>query len=571
LQSPDKRTVIRQALDVVLPQVYRVILFSLFTNILVLAPSWYMMEVYDRVVNSRNHTTLLMLTLCVVFAYLLLEVLEWVRRQIMHETGDDFDRRLRDGVFHAMFAARLQQMPMAGAHMLRDLRTIREFLPSPAMLAVVDVPYALLVLVIMFWMHPMLGWFALAGALVQFGIGFVNERRIRQPLLAANRGASMAQGYAEAMFRNAQVIGSMGMMPSIRSRWGVRQQEFLGHQAVASDHAGTNAAFSKLVQSLLGSLVLGVGCWLSIKGELHGSGMIVASILGGKVLSPFVQLIGSWRQVAGVIEAWQRLDSLLERFPESPSGMPLPAPKGQLIVENVVTVAPGTQMHILKGVKFALKPGSSMAVLGPSASGKTTLARVLVGIWPAMQGNVRLDGSDIYLRDKAELGRHVGYLPQNVELFNGTIADNIARFGATDPEKLDAAIRLAGLASFVSGLPDGVDTVIGEDGAFLSGGERQRIGLARAAYGMPNYVVLDEPDSNLDEEGEIALLAMIAAFRENGSTVILITHKVPLLQSMEFLLVLVDGMVQRFGMLQEVLDSFRAAATAPPSTSPKST
>ncbi len=562
VQSSDKNVELRKALGALLPSVYRVLSFSLFTNILVLASSWYMMEVYDRVVNSRSHVTLLMLTLCVVFAYLLLEALDWIRLQIMQEAGDDFDRAVHERVFGAMFTAQLHRLPMAGGQSLRDLRTVREFFASRAMLSIFDVPFALLVLVIIFWMHPFLGWVAVIGALIQFGIGLLNEHRIREALFAANRGATLAQGYAEGMLRNAEVIESMGMMPSIRERWVVRQQEFLMQQAEASDHAGANAAFSKLVQSLLSSMILGFGCWLTIKGELHGSAMIVASILGGKVLSPLVQLIAGWRQVAGVMESWQRLGQLLDRFPAPLKGMALPAPSGMLNVDNVIAGSPGNPAPILKGIKFSLQPGASLAVVGPSASGKTTLARLLVGIWPSAHGKIRLDGSDVFLWDKDELGKHVGYLPQNIELFDGTIAENIARFGTPDLHQLDMAVRMVALDSFIATLTEGYNTRIGEDGAFLSGGERQRIALARAVYGMPSYVVLDEPDSSLDEAGEAALLRTISKLKANGSTVIIMTHKLQLLQAVDFMLLLVDGQVQRFGPRSEVLDGLRSDARA---------
>jgi ATP-binding cassette, subfamily C, bacterial exporter for protease/lipase len=556
---------LRKALSALTPALKHTILFSVIVNVLVLAPSVYMMEVYDRVVNSRSHTTLLMLTILVVCIYALLEALEWVRRQVMHSAGIELDKGLREQVFRAIFTARLQNLQAGGAQPLRDLKTIRDFLPSQAMLSFIDAPLALLVLIIIFLMSPLLGWFAVGGALVQFMIGVFNERRIREPLMAANRSASSAQSYADGVIRNAQVIESMGMLGHIHKRWMGRQQEFLVHQAVASDHAGTNASLSKLLQSLLSSLLLGVGCWLTLKGELRGSGMIVASILGGRVLSPLVQIIGGWRQVQGALEAFSRLDSLLKEFPLPEKGMPLPAPKGFLSVEGVVAGAPRSPVQILKGISFKVAPGGSLAIVGPSASGKTTLARLLVGIWPATQGKVRLDGNDIYLWDKEELGRYVGYLPQNVELFEGTIAENVARFGEPDPVKVAEACRLVGLDSFIEQLPKGYDTQIGDDGSFLSGGERQRVALARAVYEMPMFVVLDEPNASLDEAGDAALLNAVKQLRAQGTTVIVITHRLNILGAIEHMLVLVDGQVLRSGTCKEVL----AALQSPPQpTSP---
>lgn len=559
----------REALASLIPFLKRAFYFSLVVNVLVLAPSAYMMEVYDRVVNSRSHTTLLMLTLLVVGAYLLLEALEWVRRQVMHDAGMKLDKGLRERVFGAVFMARIQNIPGVGAQALRDLKTLREFLPSPGFLAFIDTPLALLVLVIIFLMAPALGWFAVAGALVQFMIGVINERRIREPLLAANRNAMRAQTYADGVIRNAQVIESMGMLGHIHKRWMERQQEFLWQQAEASDHAGTNSALSKLVQSLLTSLLLGMGCWLTLKGELHGSGMIVASILGGRVLAPLVQVIGSWRQVEGALESFSRLEALLKEFPLHEKGMSLPEPTGFLAVEGVIAGAPRSPVQILKGVSFRVAPGGSLAIVGPSASGKTTLARLLVGVWPAMQGKVRLDGNDIYQWDKEELGQYIGYLPQNVELFEGTIAENVARFGDPDDEKVHEACRMVGLSDFIETLPKRYDTQIGDDGSFLSGGERQRVALARAVYGMPKFVVLDEPNASLDEAGDAALLNAVKLLRARGTTVIVITHRLNILGAIEHMLVLVDGQVQRFGTCQEVLEALQSQSAAQQPLKPK--
>jgi len=557
-----EKSPLRGALTALFPSLWHAFWFSVIVNVLVLAPSAYMMEVYDRVVNSRSHMTLLMLTLMVVGVYALLEALEWVRRQVMHDAGIEFDKGLRARVFSAIYSARLLNLPVGGAQALKDLKNIREFLPSPALLAVVDAPLALLVLVLIFLMAPGLGWFAVAGALMQFAIGVVNERRIRQPLLAANRSAIDAQGYADGVIRNAQVIESMGMLGDIHKRWMGRQREFLLQQAVASDHAGTNAALSKLVQSLLGSLLLGMGCWLTLKGELHGSGMIVASILGGRVLAPLVQIIGSWRQVEGTLESFNRLDALLKEFPQPDISMPLPAPTGFLSVEGVVAGAPRSPIQILKGVSFRVAAGGSLAIVGPSASGKTTLARLLVGIWPSMQGKVRLDGNDVYQWNKEELGQYVGYLPQTVELFEGTIAENVARFGEPDLVKVSEACRMVGLDGFIEQLPNGYDTPVGDDGSFLSGGERQRVALARALYGMPKFVVLDEPNASLDEAGDAALLNAVKMLRAQGTTVIVMTHRLNILGAIEHMLVLVDGQIQRFGTCQEVLAALQSPQQA---------
>jgi ATP-binding cassette subfamily C exporter for protease/lipase len=554
MTQPEKKSEVREALFSLSPWVFRVFLFSVVTNILVLTPSGYMLEVYDRVVNSRNHQTLLMLTLLVVGLYIMLEALEWVRSGIMHQASLAFDQRMRRRAFDTAFAARLKNMPLGtAAQVTGDLRTIRDAISSNVILSIVDAPLAMLVLIILFLMHPLLGWFSVIGAFIQFLIGFFNERRIREPLMNATRGSTTSQIYAGSVLRNAQVIRSMGMLGNLRQRWLKKQREFLTSQADASDAAGANAAFSKLVQSLLSSSLLGIGCWLTLEGNLGGSGMIVGSILGGKVLSPLVQIIGNWRQVEGAREAIVRLDGILRIFPAEEKRMSLPAPKGMLSVESIVAGAPGSQIQILKGLSFRVAPGDSLAVVGPSASGKTTLARLLTGVWAPMAGKVRLDGSDIYAWNKEELGPHVGYLPQTVELFEGTIAENVARFGEPEREKVQEACRMVGLEEFIATLPKGYDTPIGDDGAFLSGGQRQRVALARAVYGMPRFVVLDEPNSNLDTDGDAALIRTLQLLKSAGTTVIVMTHRMNVLAVMGYMLVLIDGQIKQFGPRDQVL------------------
>ena len=572
MAQPDKKSEVREALYSLSPWIIRALLFSLVTNILVLTPSVYMLEVYDRVVNSRNHQTLVMLTLLVVGLYVMLEALEWVRSGIMREAARAFDERLRRRVFDTAFAARLKNLPVgSAAQMTGDLRTIREVTAAQVTLSFMDAPLALLVLVILFLMHPLLGWFSVIGAVIQVVIGFFNERRVKEPMMLASRASTASQMYAGSVLRNAQVIRSMGMLGNMRQRWLKRQREFLASQADASDAAGANASLSKLVQSLLSSSLLGIGCWLTLQGELGGSGMIVGSILGGKVLSPLVQIIANWRQVESAREAFVRLDGMLKTFPEEEQKMPLPPPKGALSVEGVVAGAPGSQLQILKGVNFRVAPGDSLAVVGPSASGKTTLARLLTGIWSPMSGKVRLDGSDIFAWNKEELGPHVGYLPQAVELFDGTIAENVARFGDPDPQKVRDACRMVGLAEFIATLPKGYDTPIGDDGAFLSGGQRQRVALARAIYGMPRFVVLDEPNSNLDTDGDAALIDTLQQLKTAGTTVIVMTHRMNVLSVVGFMLVLIDGQIKQFGPRDQVLAALQGQQNPqpPPSSKPQ--
>jgi len=553
---------LRKALAELQPYFKKAALFSVVASLLVLAPSGYMLEVYDRVVNSRNHMTLAMLTLLVLFAYVVMEVLEWVRSEVMHEAGMALDKQLSGRVFSAIFEANLKRVPGGTAQPMNDFRTVRDFLHSPVLMALMEAPVSLVFLLLIFAISPVLGWSAVVAAIVQTFVGWLNERSTQPPLMAANRSAMAAQQYADNTLRNAQVIESMGMLRSIHQRWMKKQREFLGLQATASDHAGFYQAISKFLQNTVSSMLLGLGAWLLLRNQLNGGAgyMIVGSILGGRVLAPLIQIVSQWQNVVNVRVAYERLDTLLALVPLRESGMPLPAPRGKLNVEGLVAGAPGNPTHILKGVSFALQPGEVLAVVGPSASGKTTLARMLVGLWPAVNGKVRLDGADVHTWNKTELGPHMGYLPQGVELFDGSVADNIARFGEVDPAKVEAAARSVGLHEFILALPKGYDSPVGRDGAMLSGGQRQRIGLARAIYGNPAFVVLDEPNSSLDEQGDAALASAIAQLKSRGTTFVVMTHRTSVLSVADKMLVLNDGQTQLFGPRDEVLKALSDAA-----------
>jgi len=561
--NPNKPTSeLRTALYALSPYFRRAAWFSLVSSLLVLTPSFYMLEVYDRVVNSRNHMTLLMLTVLVVLAFALMEILEWVRSEVMREASLELDRRLSPRVFSVIFEANLRRIPGGSMQPMNDLRTLRDFLYAPVVLAVMEAPVSLVALVLTFAISPVLGWTSVAAAVVQTFVGWRNERSTQPPLLAANRSASAAQQYADGSLRNAQVIESMGMLPQIYRRWIERQREFLGLQAQASDNAGFYQAVSKFIQNTVSSMLLGLGAWLLLRNQLAGgaSYMIIGSILGGRVLAPLVQLVAQWQAVVNAREAYARLDGMLGMVPPRPPSMVLPKPKGHLQVEGVVAAAPGSQLAILKGVGFALSPGEALAVVGPSASGKTTLARLLVGLWPAINGKVRLDGADVYAWDKRELGPQLGYLPQGVELFDGTVAENIARFGQIDMVKVEEAARAVGVHEFILALPQGYASPVGRDGAVLSGGQRQRVALARALYGNPAFVVLDEPNSSLDEQGDAALAQAIMQLKSSGTTFVVMTHRTSVLGAVDKMLVLREGQAQMFGPRDEVLKALAEAA-----------
>ena len=558
-QSPQQLSPLAVQIRKQIPLYRQAIYFSLITSLLVLAPTLFMLEVYDRVVNSRSTTTLIMLIICVIGIYVVMEALEVVRGKLMRQAGERVDAALRSRLFDMAFEANLRNIPGGTTQPFNDLRTVRDFIASPAITAMMDAPASLIFLILVFIISPWLGMLALFGAVVQVIIGVRTEKKTLPVLTEANKAAIDAQNYAGGVLRNAQVISAMGMTANIHQRWMTRQRKFLSLQAQASDTAGIHSKLTPLL--LVASVILGASCSLTVKGMLMGGGgmMIVASTLGGRVLAPLAQVIAQWRTVVNARDAYQRLDSFLSAFPERPKTMTLPAPSGQLNVEGIVAGAPGNPVPILRGVTFAAAPGETIALIGPSAAGKTTLARLLMGIWPAASGKVRLDGADIFSWNKEELGPHIGYLPQNVELFDGTIAENIASFGEVDLDKVREAAELVGLTAVIDALPEGYQSRIGEDGAFLSGGQRQRVGLARAIYGDPTFVLLDEPNSSLDEAGEQALLSMLLALKQRRCTTLIITHRTSVLPAADKILLLRDGQVAGFGPRDDILNALKQA------------
>ncbi len=550
------------AFDPLKPVILKAIGFSTLISLLALAPTVYMLEVYDRVVNSRSGMTLAMLTVLIVLAYAIMELLEKVRGALMRAAGVQVDEALSKRVYNAMFQGFLKRQVGGSMQVLNDLKVVREFLANPALMAIFEAPVALVALAFIFAISPVLGWASVLGAIAQIAVAWMNEKATRKPLGEANRSAAGAQQFAEASLRNAHVMESMGMLDAVHGRWQKRQLEFVAYQATASMGAGLWTAMSKAVQQVMSSLLLGLGAWLMLNNMLNGgaSMMIIGSVLGGRVLAPLSQLVAQWNSVVNVRGAWGRLDQLLAQVPAKPDAMALPAPKGVLTVEGLMAGAPGQQVPIVRGVQFALNPGEVLAVVGPSASGKTTLARLLVGLWPSMGGKVRLDGADIHTWDKSELGPYLGYLPQGVELLEGTLAENIARFGDVDMVQVEAAARLVGVHELIMSLPQGYNSPVGRDGAMLSGGQRQRVGLARALYGKPVFVVLDEPNSSLDEAGDAALATAIAALKQLGTTFVVMTHRTSVLGVADKMLIMRDGAQQAFGPRDEVLAALQQKA-----------
>lgn len=533
--------------------------FSFFINLLYLVPSLYMLQVYDRVLASRSSTTLLMLTLIMVGLYILMAFVEYIRSRLLVRVGTALDVKLSNRVFSAAFQRNLVKVGGNPGQALGDLTNVRQFLTGNGLFAFFDAPWAPIFLAVTFVLHPLLGLFSLIGAIILFSLAYVTEIATRKPLSEANSAAMAAGNCANSNLRNAEVIQAMGMLPNIRDRWAKFQGDMLSRQCEASDRAGTISAATKFCRMTLQSGILGLGALLALDDTITPGTMIAASILMGRALAPVELAIGTWKQLISTRASYQRLEELLATFPERLPGMSLPKPQGAISVENLMAGAPGGGPPILKGVNLAIDIGEVVGVIGPSASGKTTLARLLMGIWPALAGKVRLDGMDVYLWDKVELGPWIGYLPQDVELFDGTIAENIARFGEIDSEQVIAAAQKAGVHEMILRLPKGYDTSIGEAGGYLSGGQRQRVALARALYGDPSLVVLDEPNSNLDDVGEAALVRAVLDLKQRGKTVILITHRTNVLAVVDKLLLMRDGTPQLFGPRDEVLRSLQQA------------
>jgi ATP-binding cassette subfamily C exporter for protease/lipase len=532
---------------------YTIAIFTACINILMLVPSIYMLEVYDRVLVSRNETTLYVLSFMTLGLFALISVLEYIRSMVVIRIGAKMDTFLNNRVYTAAFEQNLRSTGVNAGQALNDLTTIRQFVTGNGMFAFFDAPwfpiYLLVIFVFNFWM----GLFAFVSVALLVGLAWLNEIVSRKPLAEANGTAIRSSNMATNNLRNAEVIEAMGMLPNMRKRWYSQHIKFLKLQAEASQKASRVSSITKFVRIAVQSLILGVGVLPAIMGDVTSGMMIAGSILLGRALAPVEQIIAVWRQWSSVVAAYHRLQKLLLDNPPREAGMELPRPEGALSVEGVTAAPPMVAVAVLKSVSFQINPGDCLGVIGPSGSGKSTLARLLVGVWRAAVGKVRLDGADVFLWNKDELGPHMGYLPQDIELFAGTISENIARFGEVDSDQVVAAAKLAGVHELILRLPEGYDTPIGDGGLGLSGGEKQRLGLARALYGEPSLIVLDEPNSNLDDIGEIALTQAIIRLRQMRKTVILISHRPSIIRETNKLLVLRDGMVSAFGPTDQVL------------------
>lgn len=535
------------------------VVFSCVINLLMLAVPIYSLQVFDRVLTSQSTDTLLFLTLIIIAALAALGGLEIARGRILSELGNWFERTLSPVLLERLIGASAtkgEALPVQG---LRDLEQVRIFLSGPALKALMDAPWTPIFVIVMFLLHPLLGVLTIIGGAMLLMLAYVNDKRTQQDLNSGSTKTRNAMSLAEAACLNADAVSAMGMTPNVANRWTKQNSEGLADLQAAGNIGGNMTAISKFLRMSLQIGSLGVGAWLVLHGQLSAGGMLAGSILLGRALAPIDQAIGSWRTAIGARTAYDRLGDIFAA-PSPNSPMQLPEPKGHLEISNLSYAHPGAKDVALRKINFTLDPGDSLAIVGPTASGKTTLARLLVGSLSPLEGEVRIDGADFNQWDKNDLGRHMGYLPQDVELFAGTIKENIARLGEVDVEAVIKAAKLAGAHDLILGLKKGYETEIGQGGASLSGGQRQRIALARALYGDPKVVVLDEPNANLDNVGDQALIQAMKAMSAAKITTIIIAHRPSVLKHMDYSLVMRPGTEPLFGARETMFKAINTLA-----------
>jgi PrtD family type I secretion system ABC transporter len=504
------------------------------------------------VISSASKVTLVMLTVGLLIALVALAGLDMVRGRILARAGVRLDRQLSPRVIGATVDSAAKGGP-AGSQPLRDFDAVRGFLSGSGINALFDSPWAPVYVLVIFLLHPLLGVFALIGVVVLVAVAALNERYTRAPQAAANEAAQKTYRFTDLSMRNWEVVHAMGMLPGLLRRWGRDRNKMVARQSTVADRMATTTSLTRFLRLMLQSLMLGLGAYLVIERQATVGAMFAASILMARALQPAEQIIGQWRNFTSARNALERIKALLAANPRPHAKLALPRPAGRIAFEAVTYGLRGSPKPILKKISFTIEPGEVVAVIGPSGAGKSTLARHLVGVLAPVTGTVRLDGADITQWPPAALGEHIGYLPQDIELFADTVANNICRFREDGDAEIIRAAQMAGVNELILGLPNGYDTEIGEGGAVLSGGMRQRIALARAVYGNPSLVVLDEPNSNLDTEGDAALVDCIAQLKAQGTTVVIIAHRSSTLGVSEKILVMRGGAVAAYGPRSEVL------------------
>jgi len=534
-----------------------VAVFSMVVNLLMLTPTLYMLQVYDRVLMSLSDLTLLVVSLLTLFLFAMMAFAEWARSILLVRTGVKLDQALSQKVFRSSFLSYLNPSETDPAKAFGYLISLRQFLTGNGVFALSDSPWVPIYIGVLFLLHPVLGLVAIAFALVQTSIAWYGHSLGKKIQTDSAQSQADAQNFMQSKLRNIEVLSSMGMLESLFARWLKLQHKALLQGGSAQQRLGVVTAVSKFARYTQQSLSLGVGAWLVIEGQISPGAMIAANVLMTRALAPIDLLVMSWPGFLTSKAAFDRLRELMGFQHEGREKTLTDVPLGQLKMEGLTVRVPNRDKPVLNKVDFLALPGTVTVVLGPSGSGKSTLARSMLGIWPEFEGRVLLDEQDITQWTRASLGPHLGYLPQDIELFDGTIAENIARIGEVDSEKVIAAAQAAGLHQMILRFPNGYDTRVGQAGSFLSGGQRQRIGLARALYGQPVLVVLDEPNANLDDEGENALLDAVLSLKLQGKTVVLISHRKGVLKVADRLVIMQDGQVVASGPRDGVLTALQ--------------
>ena len=539
-------------------------LLSMVANLLMLSPTLYMLQIYDRVLVSRSELTLLMLSLIILGFIVVMALAEWIRSRLLVRAGVRFDEALNDRLFRAGFRAELEQSGHNPGQALSDLTNIRQFLTGNGTIAFFDLPWTPVYIAVSYMLHPFLGWLSVAFVAILVVLAIASQRLSAKPGEAASKAEVDVNGFLFSKLRNSEAIEAMGMLGDLRRRWSDRHRHQLALQTRAQNVNQRMTALVKFIRYTQQSLSLGAGALLAIHGEITLGSMIAANVLMSRASAPIETIVSTWSSFLSARAAFGRLARLLEAHPEHGAGHRTDVPTGRIELQGVVATAPGRAEPILKSIDREFAAGQFTAIIGPSGSGKSTLARTLIGIWPYTEGQVLLDGHPLESWNRDALGTAIGYLPQDIELFEGTIAENIARFGNVDSIQVIEAARRAGMHEMILRMPKGYDTPIGEAGRVLSGGQRQRIGLARALYGDPMLVVLDEPNSNLDDAGDAALIAAIGDLKSRGRTVFVITHRLNALAIADRVVLLDNGAIRADGTREAVLAALRGPEPTPP-------
>ena len=532
------------------------LIYTFIGGILSLAPVAYMKEVYGPVINTTSYKLLIYVTIILITFIVISGIMDWVRFKLMQSIASNLDKKISEKIFEISYKSYLYTRSKNSKIALNDLKTVRNFISSPVMLSLLDAPMSILFIIVVYLIHHKMAIALVIAMMLILLINYYIDYKTKSLVMDSQKLNSDAQIFIAENINGAQTIKSMGMLNNIYSRWSKLQFESISKMSQAGVYQSFGAISSKFILITQGSVLIFIGCWLTLMGDLSdaGSSMIIASIIGSKAIQPMVKIITSWKSVTIFEQSLNRLDELILKNQDKSPRMKLPAPVGNITVENLSVKAPGGAKNILNNLNFSLSSGGNLAVMGPSGSGKSTLAKYLVGIFYGSSGSVRLDGVDVYSWNKSDLGPHVGYLSQNVDLFEATIAENICRFGMIDNEEIFKALKMVGLLDLVQSFPEGIHTNIGGDGIILSGGQKQRMGIARAIYSCPKLVVMDEPNSNLDQEGLQYLNEIILTLKLNKITLIIMTHKKDILKNIDNLLIIKEGNLKIYGPKQKVFD-----------------